>query len=65
MDETKSKIAQSKSEATLFRTFVVFVVLLFIFLIADLALSSVNVCQTVGSGYECKLWHLLDLIPTV
>ena len=65
MDVTLNEAAASKSEATLFRTFVVFIVLLFIFLIADLALSSVNVCQTIGSGYECKLWHLLDLIPTV
>jgi len=54
-----------KSEATLFKTFVLFVVLIFIFLIADLALSSVNVCKTIGSGYECQLKRVLDLIPTL
>jgi hypothetical protein len=65
MDEIQPKLVLRKSEATLFKTFVLFLILLFIFLIADLASSSVNVCQTVGSGYQCKFIHLLDLIPTV
>lgn len=65
MDKIKTKLVMSEKEATLFKTFILFVILLFIFLIVDLASSSINVCQTVGSGYECKLRHLLDLIPTM
>jgi len=65
MDKIKTKLVLSEKEATLFKTFILFIILLFIFLIADLASSSVNVCETIGSGYQCKFTRLLDLIPTI
>jgi len=48
-----------------FKTFVIFVVLVFAFFIADLATSSVNVCKMLGNLYECKFCYILDLIPTI
>jgi len=48
-----------------FRIFVIMVVLLFGFLIADLSLSYVNVCQNVGSQIQCKLVPAIELVPTL
>ncbi len=52
-----------KSEVSL-KVFVIFVFLLFAFLIADLSLSYVSVCKSIGNELHCELVPVIQTLPT-
>jgi len=54
-----------KKEWLIYQLFILFCIIVFIFLILDLASSALNVCQEIEGRTYCKFIPVIDLLPSL
>lgn len=56
---------QDKGETALFRMLVLMTVLIFVYFLADISFSYLNVCQDVAGKVVCKAIPVIDMLPSL
>jgi hypothetical protein len=54
-----------KGETMLFRMLVIMTFLIFIYFLADISFSYLNVCQDVAGKVVCKPIPVIDMLPSL
>ena len=54
-----------KGETALFRILVVMTFMIFVYFLADLSFSYLNVCQDVAGKVVCKSMPVIDMLPSL
>jgi hypothetical protein len=54
-----------KGETALFRMLVIMTFLIFVYFLADLSFSYLNVCQGVAGKVICKPIPVIDMLPSL